>query len=200
MLSSAASVVPEISGVASLVARLAPPASSKVFSGPMARTWVESPVFPAGSTTLATMVHSPARSFCVKFQVLSAWLIVVRKKSTAGAVWEKWIVMVCPAMSVVPVIVGSRPSVEPESIVTTGGAVSTVKICVNEPELPPPSVTLPTTVWSPSLSEPSRVNAHAPPSLGAGLSAWATPSMTTVTVLGATTLVTPEIAGLETVE
>ena len=109
------------------------------------------------------MVHSPGRSSWVKFHVPSAWVTAVRTKSTAGAARENWMVTVWPAMSVVPVIVGNSPLVEPELIVTTGSTVSTVKTWVNEPATPP-SITEATIVYSPSVStpSPSRVRFHAP--------------------------------------
>ena len=106
----------------------------------------------------------------MKFHVLSAWLRVVRTISTAGESLKKVMVMVWPAPSEVPVTVADTPLVEPESIVTTGGAVSTVKIWVNKPALPPPSVTLATMACSPSLSEKSSATARlqAPPPSGTG--------------------------------
>ena len=128
----------------------------------------------------------------------------MRFKTSAGLVRVNVSSTLWPAgRSVVPETVGvwsSVVKVAPPSIVIVGTGAATVKVWVKVPVLPAPSETVAITVWSLLFSSPSRIRLHAPPAAGSGWSAWVTPSMVTVTALGDTTLVTPEIAGFEVAE
>lgn len=138
---AATSAVPEISGVASSVSALSPPAI--VTAGAATSTvscWLSVPSLPAGSVTVAVTVHSPSLSAAgATFHVPSSCTSAV---SVCAATATR--TTVPGATSLVPAIVGVESLVVrdgPPSIATRGSSVSTVSCCVALPTFPAPSLT-----------------------------------------------------------